>query len=344
MSVDDEAGYTSEDASSSSAPSLPPAESLSLEDLSIVSASTQTMRFSSAGTAGVDVGVQFAPEVVDQGVQCLAPVLRLMVSSASQCEDLARMSTSAGVQCGTPAPAPPVSRGTQCCSDASRGASIGVQCRLLVEEVAAEKTPSAPSSTNSTCAGIGSDSNVANNSKNVCEEVCDSSDTTQSVPDAADLDVSSAVACVDERGTTSKNKKKRKKAKASAVAARAATSEDAVGFSSKESAKTISVRLGGWIAWVMKGMMFWGVAVVLATVWGARGRAGEASVHGGGLLTIRGVHNGHEERAQPPVWVKVGGSFTLGDVLASRRSAANEGGAYGVQWFKGGHALPGQNR
>lgn len=346
MSVDDETGYTSEDASSSSASSSPPAMSPSLTNLSVVSASTQTMDSASAGKAGIDVGMQFSPETVDQGVQCLAPVSTLMVSSASQCEDPARMSTSAGVQCGTPAPAPPVSRGTQCRSDATRGSPVGIQCGLLVEEVAPKKTPSAPPSPSSTLAGAGTEASEECDSSGACVRALPS-DTAQSVPDAAGPIVSPTGAFLDERETASKSKKRRKKAKATAAALRAAAVEESVHESTEGSSKAIQVRLGGWIGWVMKGMLFWGVAgVVLATaVWGVRGRAGEASGQdGSGLLTLRGVHNVHDERAQPPVWVKVGGSFTLGDVRAPRRSATGEGGAGGVQWFKGGHALSGQTR
>lgn len=332
MSVDDETGYTTseeqgdrEDAvlSAASTPPVPPAENQFPAKVSPVSVS------SFAGKVGVD-----------KGVQCSPPEPKLMVSSASQCEGPARISISAGVQCSMPAPAPPVSScGSQCSPDIGTQASTGVQCCLLVEKDAEEESEGA------TCppvlVGVGSAGSLADLSKDEGEEACDlNNDDTP----AAGAIGSSAGACVDDRGTAPKSRTKRRKPKTTRAAVQPPTAEDATSRSPGVS-KTARGGLSDWTRGLTRRVLVCGiVGFVLAAVWGMAGRLEGSRWQGRGVLARHAAHEGQEDRAQPPVWVTVGGSFTLGDVLASRRPVAKEEDAGEVQWFRDGRLLPGQIR
>lgn len=358
VSVDDETGYTTSEEqgdrefdrefavlSTASTPPIPPAENQFPAKVSPVSASALMLGSGFAGKAGVD-----------KGVQCLAPMPKIMVSSASQCEGPARISISTGVQCSMPAPASRVSScGSQCCSDMITQASTGVQCSLLAEKDAGEKLQGAALSP--TLAGVGSTGSLADFSKEECEDACDlngdggtalsqslgPSQQAQLTPAAGAID-SSAGACVDDRGTAPKSKRKRRKPKATGAAVRPPTVENAASRWSGGS-PTARGGLGDWTCGLTRRMFICGVVgLVLAAVWGMTGGPGGSSWQGSGVLVRHGAHEAQEDRAQPPVWVMVGGSLTLGDVLASRRSVAKEDGADEVQWFKNGRLLPGQIR
>lgn len=348
VSVDDETGYTTSEEqgdrgesilSSAPTPPIPPAGNKFTAKVSPGSASTRTLGSAFAAMAAG----------VDKGVQCLAPEPRMMVSRASQCEGPARVSISAGVQCSMPVS----SCGSQCRSDIRTRASTGVQCSLLVENDAGEEFQGAAISP--TLAGVGSAGSLADLSKDDCEEACDvnsdgktalprplgPSEQAQLIRAAAAID-SSASAWVDDRGTAPKSKKKRRKPKATEAAVRPPTVEGAASRSSGGS-HTTGGGLGDWTRGLTRRVFLCGiVGVVLAGVWGMAGRPGGRSWQGHGVLTRHGAHKGQEDRAQPPVWVIVGGSLTLGDVLASHRP--EEHGAGEVQWFKDGRLLPGQIR
>lgn len=336
MSVDDETGYTTsedqgdrEDAvlSTASTPPGPPAKNRFSAKVSPVSASTLTLTPVSA--FGGKVGV-------DKGVQCSAPKPKLMVSSASQCEGPARISISTGVQCSIPSPG-----GGQSCSDIGTQASTGVQCSLVAEQDEGSEVQGARCSP--TPVGEGSPGNVTDFSKDESEEACDLNsksdapgprEQAQPTPAAAP----STVACEGDRGPAPNSKKKRKKPKAAAAAVRPPTAEDAA-CRPAEVSKTTRGGLGGWRLGLTRRMLVCGiVGFVLAAAWGMTGGPGGVFARDGGAI------EGQEDRAQPPVWVTVGGSLTLGDVLASRRPVAEADDAREVQWFRDGRLLPGQIR
>jgi len=332
VSGDDEAGYTTseeqgdrEGATSSLAPKSPPVGSPFLVEGSHASASTQTQGLGSAqsGKVGLDVGVQ-----------SLGPVAKVMVSTASQCEGPARISISTGVQCSMRAPAPApapapahlVSRGSQFCRDTTTQASIGVQSALLVEEEAEGNRPGATLSHITTPASVGTRGRSAccssNNELGGCVGMglpCPPG-AEETVSDATD---SSAAVGMDDRGTSSKSAKRRKKAKAAAW---------------RVGGRRRLMRGGGVVFCAVIG-------VVLGVVWGLIGRPGAPSWEGSGLLGRSVPLEGQSAVvAQPPVWVVIGGSLTLGDEVASRRPAAKGDGAGVVQWFKDGRLLPGKTR
>lgn len=340
VSVDDETGYTTsedqgdrEDAvlSTASTPPIPPAENQFAAKVSPVSAPTLTLDSAFAEKVGVDKGVQCDPEPT------------LMVSSASQCEGPARISISAGVQCSMPAPAPPVSScGSQCGSDIETPASAGVQCSPLAEKDAEEKLRGAKFAP--VVAGLGCAGSLAVLSKDVSEEACGlDSDGKAALPQPLRQSEQAQLIGVNERGTAPKNKKKRRKPKATGAAA-PPTVEDATTRSSGAS-KTPRGELRDWAWGLTRRLFVCGiVGFVLAAVLGMTGRPGGSSWRASGVLARFGAHEGQEDRAQPPVWVTVGGSFTLGDVLASRRPVAEDDDAGEVQWFRDGRLLPGQIR
>lgn len=344
VSVDDDTGYTTseeqgdrEDAvlSTASTPPVPAADNQFPGKVSPVSTS------SFAGKVGVD-----------KGVQCSAPEPKLMVSTASQCEGPARISISAGVQCSMPAPAPPVSScGSQCSPDIGTQASTGVQCSLLVEEELGGETRSP------VLAGAGSAGSLADLSQDEGEEACDlNSDGRTVLPQpfgtsgqarltpAVGAIPPSAGACMDDRGTAPKSRKKRRKPKATGAAMRPPAAEGAASRS-PGGAKITRGGPGEWTRGLTRRLLVCGiVGFVLAAVWGMAGRPRVSGWQGSGVGARRGAHGGQESRAQPPVWAMVGGSLTLGDVLASRRPVAEEEDAGEVQWFRDGRLLPGQIR
>ncbi|CAM9240966.1 unnamed protein product [Ectocarpus fasciculatus] len=377
--VDDETGYTTseeqgdrecstscggesrEDGSVAS----PLVEAPSLTKLFPVSSTTQTLNSASTGKGGVDVGVQCcAPDAVDQGVQCLLPSPKLRVSCASQCERT-RTSISTGVQCVIPAPTTMVSRASQSCSRAVAQASSGVQCSLLV--AAAESKGGAlgkgprsgdpsPSSPDAGVTTVGTQDMMAPAFEDTYEEPRDSNgDLERALPQfpgsAMTARVVPAVALSDSSTggyggdgvPAPRSKKRRKKAKAGFAAGRSAAAKSVLDRPTEAWSKAQGVGVGVWKRWLVSMAAFCGVVgLMLATAGGARRGAGDASWQGGDRLTPRVVHEGQTKRAQPPVWVVAGGSFTLGDVLASRGSAFMANDTAGVQWFRGGNVLPGQ--
>ena len=335
VSVDDETGYTTseeqgdrEEATPPTAPPSPPVESSVLAERSAVSASTQTARLdsASAGNVGIEVGVQSS-----------VPIRNLLVSTASQCERPARVLISTGVQCGVPASGPLVSGGSQPCRDTSTRASIGVQCALLVQEDVGGNRPVATLSPTITPAGVGAQGSATCSSKSTAglgglglprSPVADIA-----IPAAVQTAPSAGFGVYDG-GASSKSARRRKKAKA---AAQPASAEGTVVRPSKSC--SAGVKRG-----LTRGCVFCGViGLVLAAVWGWIG-CPEASWQGGGLLARRGPLEDQNDGVQPPVWVVIGGSLTLGDEVSSRRRAAEEDGAGGVQWFKDGRLLAGQTR
>ena len=340
MSVDDETGYTTseeqgdrEDAvlSTASTPPIPSGENRFPGKASHVSASTRTLDCAFAAKVGIDKGMQCSPEPT------------LMVSSASQCEGPARISISAGVQCSMPAPVPPVSScGSQCRSAIGTQAATGVQCSLLVEEDA-EKFQGAKFAP--VLVGVGSGGSLTDFPKEESEGACElNSDGRAVLPLSLGPSEQAQLTDVDDRGTGTKSKKKRRKPKATGAAVRPPTVEDAT-IRAPGASKTPRGGLGDWTRWRTRRLIVCGiVGFVLAAVWGTMGHSGGSRWQAGGVLTWYGAHEGQKERAQAPVWVTVGGSFTLGDGLASRRPKVQEGDAGEVQWFRDGRLLPGQIR
>lgn len=383
MCVDDETGYTTseeqgdrEDAMPLSSPpsthdsrggksreeegaSLLPVETSSREKSFMVSISTQTLDSTVPERRGLGMGVQGAgPEFVNQGVQCF-PAPKNMVSTASQCGGPGRISISTGVQCDVLVLGE--SRGSQCPSGATQQTSIGVQCSARLEEGETPTAKTAQSvSVRSVTAVRGQGSVIGSPSDDKYKGACDpDEELVRESRRAFGRDASSHSADVqasvgssvgnglEDTGGVSRSKKKRKKGKATGVAA-SSTAPESVAHPWPVVLllrRTTSVGGGDWKHLFWRGVCLCGIlSVLLASVWGTRGRAAEASWQGAGLLRPRIAHEGRKAATQPPVWVMVGGSLTLGDVLASRRSAAKETGAGGLQWYKGGRALPGQTR
>ncbi|CAN0164190.1 unnamed protein product [Scytosiphon promiscuus] len=378
--VDDETGYTTseeqgdrEDAMPLTSPAMPqnsrsgksrgegrtpllPAGTLSRAESFPASTLTQALGSASTDRRGFGVGMHgAAPELVEQGIQCFIPAPKKMVSTASQLGGPGRISISTGVQCDILMAGE--SRDTQCRSDTTKHTSIGVQCSLPVENGETETRTEASMAAVAAVRGEGSVTSDFSGDKRgrtgdpgeelprVTRPSSRPSETADSA--SAEILVGSYVNVgVEDTVGVPKSKKKRKKGKAMGVAARSTASAGVAGRSPIALLKTTAgVGDGVWTHLLWRGVCFCGlVGLLLVSVWGARGRAAETSLGGTDLLATHIAHEDREGAAQPPVWVMVGGSLTLGEMLASRRPPSKEKGAGGVQWYKGDRLLPGQTR
>lgn len=317
-------------------------------DLVSVSASTQTQDPVVMRSIGSD-----------KAVQCLAPMGGVTISCGTEC----------GVAAGNT-----ISTGAQCCVEVPEHTSVGIQSTLPALE--AEKVEVLAAAAATTEAEIAEKLPVQSAlqlpSEHGSEEVQDdetpqrSSLESQNVDDesaaapgalvasitpAADDDDDdnddAAVPVVDD-GTVSKAKKNRRKKQKPCVRARAPSGRP-VGSAAKDTLPSnssswwLSVSPIGSVkrAW-LPVLLFVVLNLAIVGVWMRKdlGGAGEAELHTQAIpYAPSNSHHSTERKAQPPMWVAVGGSLTLGDVWAPR---AEEGDVF--EWFKDGKLLPGRTR
>lgn len=317
--------------------------------------------------AGVDKGIQCAPHAgIDKGMQCSRPPRTLMVSRAAQCGVAASRLASKGVQCAVQMPARGVSRGNQCRLETTETASSAVQCTLLVANEGLDELSPAQPPSGAPCTMRGARQSSPRSSREDREqrnrsdgepEVHEGAlpqpqgpcDGVPAVPPEA-LFESPEPAHANGGVAHPKSKRKRKKNKAAGGAARSAAVADAAARS------TLGCRLP-MVCWgdirvsrFRKVWFFCGVVgLVMAMVWVRSdfGRVARStpdmSGRGRAPLAAFASRGENEEIIQPPMWVMVGGSLTLGDVVASQRTTRLDDGA-GFQWVKDGHVIPEQTR
>lgn len=157
---------------------------------------------------------------------------------------------------------------------------------------------------------------------------------------------------VKEAAASAKVKKKRKKGKSAGV--KGCTNEDlcAAGFSEGVMiTRSITSSRPEKRAWIWIAALLGVLSLVLVGTWGGTRISGEPR-KGVGVVGV-GYESSSpsvvqpfakEDRSQPPMWVVVGGSLTLGDVFVSSRAFGRADNPESFQWYKDGNPILGQNR
>lgn len=152
-----------------------------------------------------------------------------------------------------------------------------------------------------------------------------------------------------EAAANAKVKKKRKKGKSAGVTGR--TNEDLGLSEGVLIARSRTSSRPEKQAWIWIAVLLGVLSLVLAGTWGGTRVSGEPR-KGVGVVGV-GYESSSpsvvqpstkEDRSQPPMWVVVGGSLTLGDVVVSSRAFGRADSAESFQWYKDGNPILGQNR
>lgn len=308
------------------------------------------------------------PKLISTGVQCVveAPKLRV-VSRGMQCRAVAERQVCRGVQCSLPAAKVAT----------AEAVAVGDTGRMAAPERRAEQASSGHELAQSQSPDSGV-ATPCNNSPLVPtvppRGLPDSHSNAE--PAAPHVESTTNAAHIGHTvngrtvSTGKKNKRKKKSAtRASAAPAAAQPGRTSDASVASESSTTSVQRLNAEIvrkpsskrAWgkgteipsracrvghtrqnrVRSALLLCALSIVFTGMWawgGATWSAMESEVYRHTHLPVT-TNDVVQQPTQPPMWVVVGGSLTLGDVMAARTEDSDR-----FQWAKDGNILPGRTR